>query len=183
MRYTTVIDISKAPWYRNHNIRLVYLHLVLDSGYHDSDRDIYPSSIRSLAMDAGVSVSAARHALATLERDGLVSRESGLLKVKKWIPSDDLKITARPKTKAAQKDADVAKERRQRDEERERHAEALAEQRERLRTEGKDNFMIYYEQKLKEAAQGDLEASAAVRRYAAIYEQHKQQHQQNQTKK
>lgn len=86
MRYTTVIDISEMQdIYRNHNCRLVYLHLALKSGYHDDDRDRIKTSIRILAGTVGISVSAVRHALAQLEKAQLVKRDGDYLVVKKWI--------------------------------------------------------------------------------------------------
>lgn len=85
MRYTTVIDISQIKEvYRSINVRLVYLHLALRCGYHDDDRDKVNSSIRSLAADAGVTVSAARHALAQLLKNGLLEKRQDGLYVVKW---------------------------------------------------------------------------------------------------
>lgn len=96
MRYTTVIDISEnRPLYANHNVRLVYLHLALKAGYHDEDRDQLKISIRALAADVGVSVSATRHALAQLMGAGLLERRQDKWLVKKWIL--DTPPTPRPK--------------------------------------------------------------------------------------
>lgn len=98
MRYTTVIDISEIPEvYRNVNARLVYLHMALKAGYHDNDRDRATVSIRRLAMDVDVTVSAARHAIRQLERAGLLKREGGALIVKKWV--EEQTITTRARTK------------------------------------------------------------------------------------
>ena len=98
MRYTTVIDISEIPeLYRNHTVRLVYLHLVLKSGYHDDDRDIAKLSIRRLAMEADVTVSACRHALHVLEKAGLLTNETGGRRVKKFI--EEQAVTKRARTK------------------------------------------------------------------------------------
>lgn len=98
MRYTTVIDISEIPeLYRNHTVRLVYLHLVLKSGYHDEDRDIAKLSIRRLAMEADVTVSACRHALHVLEKAGLLMNEPGGRKVKKFV--EEQVVTKRARTK------------------------------------------------------------------------------------
>lgn len=104
MRYTTVIDISEfRSTYRNLNARLLYLHLALKSGYHDDDRDLITISIRRMASDAGLTVSAARHALATLEKDGLVKKtDDGRLKILKWIVAEV--PTPRRQTKAANSD-------------------------------------------------------------------------------
>ena len=98
MRYTTVIDISEMPEvYRNATARLVYLHLALKAGYHDNDRDRATVSIRRLAMDVDVTVSAARHAIRQLERAGLLKREGSALIVKKWV--EEQTITTRARTK------------------------------------------------------------------------------------
>lgn len=89
MRYTTVIDISEFPQiYRNLNARLLYIHMALKAGYHDDDRDICRLSIRSLAADVGITVSAVRNALLQLEKSGLISKSSDCWIVKKWVQMD-----------------------------------------------------------------------------------------------
>jgi len=86
MRYTTIIDVTAVQEiYRNINTRLVYLHAALKAGYHDNDRDQLPTSIRQLAAEVGISVSATRHALKALENAGLVKREGDHLRVTKWL--------------------------------------------------------------------------------------------------
>lgn len=100
MRYTTIIDISEIQEvYRNQNARLVYLHLALKAGYHDEDRDVLKTSIRTTAWKVGLTVSATRHALAVLERAGLLRRTQTGWTVTKWIQATD--STPRPKKKAA----------------------------------------------------------------------------------
>lgn len=85
MRYTTVIDISDdEQLYRNRNAVLVYLHLSLKAGYHDDDRDICRISIRNLAWQLGITVSAARHALRVLTDRQLLTKEGDAWRVKKW---------------------------------------------------------------------------------------------------
>lgn len=101
MRYTTIIDLSESALYRNHNVRLVYLHLVLKSGYHDQDRDLITVSIRNLAASVGLSVSATRHAVAQLEAVQLLRHEGSTWRVRKWIAVDP--PTARPKQQPKQK--------------------------------------------------------------------------------
>ena len=98
MRYTTIIDITEIQdVYRNKNARLVYLHLALKAGYHDDDRDVLQTSIRMTAGMVGLTVSATRHALAVLERAGLLKRTENGWTVKKWIqPAEP---TPRPKKK------------------------------------------------------------------------------------
>lgn len=89
MRYTTVIDISEIPAvYKNQAARLLYIHMALKSGYHDDDRDLLDCSIRALALQSGLSVSAVRHALGVLQTAGLLSRNGRTWRVKKWIVNE-----------------------------------------------------------------------------------------------
>ena len=98
MRYTTIIDITEIPdVYRNQNARLIYLHIALKAGYHDEDRDVLKTSIRTIAWTVGLTVSATRHALAVLERAGLLKRTGSGWIVTKWIQATD--PTPRPKKK------------------------------------------------------------------------------------
>lgn len=87
MRYTTIIDITEIPEvYRSTSARLVYLHLVCASGYHQEDQDQVSKSLRHLAWECGLSLSATRHALALLQRNNLLGRmEDGTLIVKKFV--------------------------------------------------------------------------------------------------
>lgn len=100
MRYTTVIDISEIPdVYRNKNARLLYLHASLRCGYHDDDRDVLKTSIRMMAGSVGLTISATRHAIAVLERAGLLKRTTVGWTVTKWIQA--IETTPRPKKKTA----------------------------------------------------------------------------------
>lgn len=100
MRYTTIIDIREFPQiYRNENAKLVYLHLVLISGYHDEDRDQTNISIRQLSYDTGLTVSAVRHALKILSTVGLLSRSGITWTVKKFV----LEKTISPRIKSERK--------------------------------------------------------------------------------
>lgn len=86
MRYTTVIDISEIPAiYRNRNARLLYIHMAMKAGYHDYDRDLLTISIRSLASQTGLTVSAVRHALLQLEAHQLLTRDGLAWRVKKFV--------------------------------------------------------------------------------------------------
>lgn len=97
MRYTTIVDISQTQdIYRNQNLRLVYLHLCLRSGYHDDDRDKIRISIRKLADEVGLTVSATRHALGRLQAEHLLTRDGETWMVKKYIL--DTPPTPRQKT-------------------------------------------------------------------------------------
>lgn len=98
MRYTTVIDLSEFPdIYRNHAARILYFHLALKAGYHDNDRDQVAVSIRRLASDTGITVSATRHALRILTQAGLLTRTGMIWMVTKWVAEQS--ITTRAKTK------------------------------------------------------------------------------------
>lgn len=172
MRYTTIIDITEQPAvYRNTNVRLLYLHLCLKCGYHDHDRDIYDRSLRSMAADCGLTLSAVRHALHILEQAQLVSKVGSVWQVKKYIQS--AAPTPRPKTKRQQAEKDISQERDQSNLERERQAEIERQRREQLHASGTNDFIIYYEQKMQEAASGDLDAQRAVERHRATYERMK----------
>lgn len=103
MRYTTVIDITECPpVYRNRHAREVYIHIALTAGYHDDDRDQVKISIRRLAAELGISVSACRHALGVLTKYKLVSRQRGRLFVRKWV--SERAITPREQTKLTKKE-------------------------------------------------------------------------------
>lgn len=95
MRYTTIIDLRDYPQiYRNKNARLLYLHMVLQSGYHADDRDICTLSIRELAWQVGITVSAARNALQQLSKSKLIERLADKWRVAKFVMPKD--IPARP---------------------------------------------------------------------------------------
>ena len=98
MRYTTIIDISECDAiYRNENIRLVYLHLVLKSGWHDDDRDQCRLSIRSLSADLGMTISAVRNALRALEKYSLLKKTPRGMYIRKFVLTQE--PTRRAKTK------------------------------------------------------------------------------------
>lgn len=98
MRYTTIIDITEFPAvYKNHHARLLYLHMALKSGYHDQDRDLVPLSLRSMAEQAGLTLSATRHAISQLERAGLLTKEGDRWRVKKWFIENPPSPRPRPK--------------------------------------------------------------------------------------
>lgn len=172
MRYTTIIDISEVQEvYRNANARLLYLHMVCRSGYHDNDRDMLSISIRTLAMRVGISVAATRHALKILERYKLISKVGGQWLVKKWIIEDT--ITPRARTKKQQRAQDAVQA--QRDKQAELDKRLEQEQRERLELEqsGKTSFMVYYEGLQVKAKNGDQDAQEKVEKYRDDYEKQK----------
>lgn len=177
MRYTTVIDIRDSSIYRNHNTRLVYLHLALIAGYHDSDRDIVDVSLRRLAADIGVTLSTLRASLKALEKSKLIAKEGNVIRVKKWLMTED--ITPRPKSRAQQKQVDIAVERRQQNEIRELEAEVARKQREAMFAAGKNSFIVYVENLKKLAEAGDEEAAKAFNRHRKRYEEQLRQMQTN----
>lgn len=171
MRYTTIIDITELPSvYRNTNVRLVYIHLALKAGYHDNDRDLALVSIRRLAIGVGLSISATRHALQVLEASGLISRQAGGWLVKKWILEEA--ISKRPKSTAAARARAATEEQQAAQRAREQQQEQEARQRQELARHGKTQFMLYYEELQRKAAEGDLEAVELVKRHAKTYQQH-----------
>lgn len=171
MRYTTIIDISEYPAiYRSEAARMVYLHLVLKSGYHDHDRDLADLSLRRIAKETGVTVSAARCALAALQRANLVTRQGGLWYVKKWVVEQP--ITPRPKTAARQKAIERKAIEEQEREERQRRMQVEEQKRLNLRAAGKTSFMLYVEDLKARAEAGDEEARRQYERHRATYEAH-----------
>lgn len=126
MRYTTVIDITDFPQiYRNIHARLVYIHMALKAGYHDDDRDICRISIRSLASDVGITVSATRNALLQLEKSGLISKSSDCWIVKKWVLQES--STPRTQKTASNKDSKLSAEIRKNDQELEERTRQITE--------------------------------------------------------
>ena len=149
MRYTTIIDISQmGEIYRNPNVRLVYLHLVLKSGYHDDDRDLTDISLRRLSMEAGLTVSATRHAIRILTKSGLLKRQGRTWTVLKWVMTPE--ITSRQKTgKAARQVAEA--------EERERQQRAFELKNRRRSAVEQDNDLITtYDNYLKAQSDGTI---------------------------
>lgn len=117
MRYTTIIDIRELGIYRNQATRLLYLHMVLASGYHESDLDQVNISIRGLSTQTGLTVSATRHALAVLMKAGIVRREGDHLHVSKFVVQEGIPKKAR--TKKEQQLQLLAREREQQEQEKE----------------------------------------------------------------
>lgn len=172
MRYTPIIDISEQPiLYKNLNIRLVYLHMVLKSGYHNYDRDIYNISIRNLANEVGISVSAVRHALDMLQKAKMIVRKDGVYYVRKWVVQQD--ITPRARTERQQKAQQEAQERIEDEKKRKTEYKREEQRREELRRQGKTEYMLYYESMMQRAENGDVDAQTIVRRNKAVYEAHK----------
>ena len=173
MRYTTIIDITEMPTiYRNVNARLVYLHLVCKSGYHDDDRDMVVISLRRIAAEVGLSLSATRHAISQLEKARLLVRQGPVWSVKKWIIEQP--VTKRARTAKQQKIIEIEAERRREQEKREQEALIAKARREQQEAQGKTPFMVFYEGLQKKAAAGDMEAAESIKRWASTYNKHKQ---------
>lgn len=168
MRYTTIIDISSMrDLYKNVNCRIVYLHLVLKSGYHDDDRDLVKYSVRNLAADVSISVAACRHALKILIKATLVYRKDGIWHVRKFII--DQPPTPRAKTVKQAKEKAISQQRDEENYRREREASRLRENRERLFQQGKSPWIVFYEKKAELADHGDMEAAAYCKKYQEQY--------------
>lgn len=171
MRYTTVIDISEfRTLYRNPSVRLVYFHLCLKAGYHDNDRDVCSLSIRSLAADVGLTVSAIRHALHVLESSGLIARSGPVTTVKKFVLEQT--VTPRAKTEREKRKQEARVDERRRAEEKDAREAAERAQRDELWSKGKTQFMVWYEELLKEAESGNPDAIEKVRKYKSTYDAH-----------
>lgn len=118
MRYTTIIDVTQCPdIYRNIKARLLYLHMVLNCGYHDNDKGLVRKSVRQLAEETGITKSATEHALRQLVRWQLARRTRGKLYVVNWWPEQPI---TKPKRKAQEvKEQAIALEREAKNRERE----------------------------------------------------------------
>ena len=173
MRYTTIIDLRDFPQlYRSVSARLIYLHLVLASGYHTEDRDLCGASLRQLEAQTGLTLSAVRHALQQLQKARLVSRVGNSLKVEKFVLSAP--ILKRPKTQTQVTDAQIQEQQLQQDEKRHREIQEYKDQAARLEALGKTTFMALFEQKQDAARAGDQDAAAFIARSMNIkrYEEH-----------
>lgn len=172
MRYTTIIDIREIPEvYRNPNVRILYMHLVLLAGYHDNDRDIVRVSLRNLAAQSGLTLSATRHAIQLLIKWRLLLHRKSYFKVVKYV--EEPPITPRARTKKAQEaknraDQDAARQANQEQAEDKEKAKIQA-----IYDQGKTPFMEWYEKKIQEAADGDADALRIVNDKRAQYEAHK----------
>lgn len=172
MRYTTVIDISEIPAvYRCESARILYFHLALKAGYHDTDRDLVAFSLRQLADGSGLTISAVRHALHVLENQHLVKRSGTILQVRKWIAQEP--ISPRSMTKRQERAVALAEQERRERERRAAEDEAERRAREELWRDDKTPFMRYYEAQLAKAEAGDEEARATVEKNREMYEDHR----------
>lgn len=126
MRYTTIIDISEFPAiYRNRNARLLYIHMALKAGYHDYDRDLLTTSIRSLSSQTGLTVSAVRHALAQLEDNQLLTRDGLAWRIKKFVIEE--KPSSRRQTNSSKSSAELTEAMRKQKAEEEQRIRVLEE--------------------------------------------------------
>lgn len=139
MRYTTIIDISQTPdLYRSESVRLLYLHLCMRCGYHDDDKGLIRQSIRAMALDTGLTISAVRHAMRVLEKWSLLKRHRGKLYVRNWCDEQPITTPAKRarKAKAEQSEQSLLEIHRQ-------HQEQL----EKSIKEARDNAISYEEYK------------------------------------
>lgn len=163
MRYTTLIDISEyRQLYANQNVRLVYLHLVLRSGYHDHDRDLVKISIRSLSADVGISVSATRNALNMLLKWQMIKRVNDMWAVRKWCYEQP--ISTRAKT---QREAKKEAQQRAAVEERERQSQMAELDRKQRKAEqaDRDKYQDFVKEMVRKSKMGDPAAMAWVKEH------------------
>lgn len=176
MRYTTIIDIREFPQiYRNDKAKLVYLHLVLISGYHDEDRDQTPISIRQICYDTGLSLSAVRHSLKVLISAGLLTRSGIIWTVKKFVLDKPIspRIRSEKKRSAAE---NLERERIIKEEQNQREKEEKRKYQEEIKA-GKNPLKEMVKDLMKRAQNGDEEAAENLKRYKPIVEQIKQERQ------
>lgn len=176
MRYTTIIDIREFPQiYRNDNAKLVYLHMVLISGYHNEDRDQTTISIRQISYDTGLTVSAVRHSLKVLISAGLLSRNGIIWNVTKFVLEKPIspRIRSEKKRSAAE---NLERERIIKEEQNQREKEEKRKYQEEIKA-GKNPLKEMVKDLMKRAQNGDQEAAENLKRYKAIVEQIKQERQ------
>lgn len=165
MRYTTIIDISEMPAvYRNEHARLLYLHMALRAGYHDNDRDICRISLRRLAAEVGLTLSATRHALKVLESAALVKRWGDAFAVRKFVMAAP--VTPRPRSEKKRREQEAkAIEDAMRAEREQREADERRRLKEEEARTGKTAYQRYIEDLERRAAAGDSEAAQALKRH------------------
>lgn len=115
MRYTTIIDIRDIPpvW-TSRSARQLYVYMCLACGFEDYNRDILTKSIRGLAYDSGLTVSATRYALGILTRCRLVKKTVAGYKVTKWFETPTISPRAggrRRQTAEDKRQAEILRER------------------------------------------------------------------------
>lgn len=131
-------------------------------------------------MEIGLSLGAVRHALKLLEKHKLIERQSNLWYVRKFVATQV--ITPRAKTERQQKRIEHLADARRQQEQLELQLEVEKQQRDRNWSQGKTNYMIYYEQQLKLAAAGNEKAQRIVRQGEATYKAHQESIRQQQHK-
>lgn len=161
--------------YRNNNAKLVYLHLVLVSGYHDEDRDQTTISIRQIAYDTGLTFSAVRHSLQVLQSFGLLSRSGITWTIKKFVLEKQIspRIKSEKKRLAAEnleRERIIRAEQNQREKEEKRRYQAEV-------NAGKNPLKEMVKDLMKRAENGDQEAAENLTRYKSVVEQIKQERQ------
>lgn len=170
MRYTTIIDIREFPQiYRNDHAKLVYLHLVLISGYHDDDRDQTPISIRQICYDTGLSLSAVRHSLKVLISAGLLSRSGITWTVKKFVLDKPISSRIRSEKKRSATE-NLERERIIKEEQNQREKEEKRKYQEEIKA-GKNPLKEMVKDLMNRAENGDQEAAENLKRYKLIVEQ------------
>lgn len=174
MRYTTIVDISEFPTiYRNTNARLVYLHLVLKSGYHDNDRDLVALSLRRIAAEVGLTLSATRHAISQLEKAQLLNRQGPVWFVKKFVLEKS--ITPRAKSEKKLKETEIRERERAIKEEQEIREKEENRKVKEMKKKGQYPIIDFVKDLMLRAQNGDAEAAQSLAMYKPIVNQIKSQ--------
>ena len=175
MRYTTIIDISSwRQVYRSETTRLVYLHLCLTAGYHETDRDLVDKSIRTIARETDLSKSAVEHAIRQLQKYGLVQRQGAALLVKKFVMGEE--IGKRAKSKREERQIAAAVERQRQHEAQEREYQLKVLERQRYEAQGTNAYIEYCKALKAKADAGDVDAAASFKRHESAYNKWMEDH-------
>jgi DNA-binding Lrp family transcriptional regulator len=147
--------------YRNEHARLLYLHMALRAGYHDNDRDSCRLSVRRLAAEVGLTLSATRHALKVLENAVLIKRYQGAFAVRKFAMSAP--VTPRPRSEKKRREQEAkAIEDAMRAEREQREADERRRLKEEEAATGKTAYQRHVEDLERRAAAGDEDARRAL---------------------
>lgn len=126
-----------------------------------------------MAADCGLSLAAVRHAVAKLQKAGLLQYKDGVYTVTKWVAADTITPQEPNKTvtKKQKKEQDIRREREQATERLHREREEYDRRERELWRQGKSSWLIYYEGLQKAAAAGDEDARRRAEKYKDMYQQ------------
>ena len=136
--------------------------MALRAGYHDDDRDLCLVSLRRLAQECGLTLSATRHALGLLQRAALIEKFATGWRVRKFITTTP--ISPRIRSEKKKKEIEEADRRAAEQKEREaREAERRRYLKEQYEKTGKTALERMIDGLRAAAANGDLEAAERLK--------------------